>query len=133
MRHENIRIKRRNGRPALFTPDTWNHYNTIKEGGIETNNMLESHNRTWNSIVGHNSNVWQIQELFVKQDAEARRSFFSNAAYKLRQKAAVYGLQTAIEFCSRRIQYNSNSRISINHCTRPAEEIIMLICIQNKI
>ena len=34
---------------------------------------------TWNSIVGHKSNVWSIQELFKKQEAEARRLFLSNA------------------------------------------------------
>ena len=63
---------------ALFEPKTWNHYESVLSGDLETNNMLESHNRTWNSIVGHKSNVWSIQELFKKQEAEARRSFLSN-------------------------------------------------------
>ena len=63
----------------MFKPETWNHYRTVKENGLATNNMLESHNRTWNSLAGRNPNVWHIQELFVKQDAEARRSYLSNA------------------------------------------------------
>ena len=41
--------------------------------------MLESNNKTWNSLVGQRPNVWHIQENFIKQDAEARRSFLSNA------------------------------------------------------
>ena len=41
--------------------------------------MLKSHNRTWNSLVGHTPNVWHIQELFIKQDAEARRAYLPNA------------------------------------------------------
>ena len=45
----------------------------------QTNNMLESHKRTWNSLVGHSANVWHIQELFIKQDAEVRRAYLSNA------------------------------------------------------
>ena len=47
--------------------------------GIQTNNHLESYNRTWNRLAGKDSNIWAIQELFVKQEANARRSFLSNA------------------------------------------------------
>ena len=47
------------------------NFNYVGNGsGPQTNNMLESHNRTWNSLVGHTPNVWHIQELFIKQDAE---------------------------------------------------------------
>ena len=45
---------------------------------METNNMLESFNRTWNLLSGYISNVWHIQDQFVKQDADARRAFLSN-------------------------------------------------------
>ena len=31
------------------------------------------------SLVGHSPNVWHIQELFIKQDAEVRRAYLSNA------------------------------------------------------
>ena len=41
--------------------------------------MLESHDRTWDSWVGHAPNVWHIQELFIKQDTEARRAYLPNA------------------------------------------------------
>ena len=51
-------------------------YTTVLEGGIETNNMIESFNRTWNSLSGHSLNDFTIQELFVKQDAE---DYLSNA------------------------------------------------------
>ena len=56
----NTWLRRRNGKKALFEPKTWNHYESVLSGDLETNNMLESHNRTWNSIVGHKSNVWSI-------------------------------------------------------------------------
>ena len=75
----NTWINRRNGRPPLFKPALWNHYRSVKEGELQTNNMLESHNRTWNSLVGQSPNVWHIQDLFIKQDAEARRVFLSNS------------------------------------------------------
>ena len=41
--------------------------------------MIESNNGTWNSLVGQRPNVWHVQEMFIKQDAEARRAFLSNA------------------------------------------------------
>ena len=47
--------------------------------GTQTNNCLESYNRKWNSIAGKNSNVWAVQELFVKQESDARRAFLSNS------------------------------------------------------
>ena len=46
---------------------------------ITTNNMLESFNRTWNSLSGKSPSVWKIQELFVKQEADSHRSFVNNA------------------------------------------------------
>ena len=77
--YSNTWISRRGGRDPLFKPALWNHYASVRENGIQTNNMLESHNRTWNSLVGIKPNVWHIQELFGKQDAEARRAYLSNA------------------------------------------------------
>ena len=41
--------------------------------------MVEAFNRTWNSLAGLAPNVWRIQELFVKAEADARRSFMSNS------------------------------------------------------
>ena len=79
MYYTNTWIIRRNKKDPLFKPKLWNHYDTVKNDGIETNNMLESNNKTWNSLVGQRPNVWHIQENFIKQDAEARRSFLSNA------------------------------------------------------
>ena len=38
-------------------PKVWNHFESVQEGGPQTNYMLESHNRTWNSLVGHSPNV----------------------------------------------------------------------------
>ena len=72
-------IEKRGGRRALFQPCLWNQYNTILEDGMETNNMLESFNRTWNLLSGYSPNVWHIQDQFVKQDADARRAFLSNS------------------------------------------------------
>jgi hypothetical protein len=77
--YSNTWITWRNGRAPLFSPSLWNHYTSVKEDEPQTNNMLESHNRTWNSLVGYKPNVWVIQELFIKQDAEARRNYLSNA------------------------------------------------------
>lgn len=71
-------IERRN-RPALFNPELWNHYTTILNDGTQTNNMLESFNRTWNSLAGSKPNVWGILELFVSQEADTRRKFLSNS------------------------------------------------------
>ena len=42
-------------------------------GGIETNNHLESYNSKLNRLAGTTKNVWEIQELFVKQEADSRR------------------------------------------------------------
>ena len=75
----NTWIVRRNRRSPLFPPSLWNLYTTVIEGGLQTNNMIESNNRTWNSLVGQRPNVWHVQEMFIKQDAEARRAFLSNA------------------------------------------------------
>ena len=77
--YRNTWVEKRNGRPALFSPSLWNNYKTVVEGGIETNNMVEAFNRTWNSLAGLAPNVWRIQELFVKAEADARRSFMSNS------------------------------------------------------
>ena len=57
----------------------WNHHESIGNDGVQTNNYLESYNRTWNSLAGKNSNVWVVQELFSKQEAETTRSFLSNS------------------------------------------------------
>ena len=46
---------------------------------METNNMLESFNHTWNLLSGYSPNVWHIQDQFVKQDAVARRAILSNS------------------------------------------------------
>ena len=68
---------------GLDNYDDWIDYaaefESVKEVGPQTSNMLESHNRTWNSLVGPTPNVWFIQELFIKQDAKARRVYLSNA------------------------------------------------------
>ena len=75
----NTWIERRGGRAPLFPPELWSQYDAVKEDKSQTNNTLERFNRTWNSLVGNNSNVWTVQEAFVKRDSEARRNFMSNA------------------------------------------------------
>ena len=47
---------------------------SIKEGGLQTNSILEWFNRTGNSLVGTSSIVWAVQH-----DAEDRRIFLNNA------------------------------------------------------
>lgn len=76
--YESTWIERRN-RPAMFEPALRNHYETILTGGPQTNNMLESYNRTWNGLAGSKPNVWGALELFVSQEAETRRKFLSNS------------------------------------------------------
>ena len=44
------------------------------QDGIQTNNYLESYNRTLNSLARKDSNVWIVQDLLIKQDADARRT-----------------------------------------------------------
>ena len=75
----NTWIERRGGRPPLFPPQVWSQYDAIMEDKVQTNNILEWFNRTWNSLVGTSSNVWTIQQAFVKRYAEARRIFLNNA------------------------------------------------------
>ena len=75
----NTWIERPGGRAPLFPPNLWSQYDAVREDKPQTNNMLERFNRTWNSLVGNNSNVWIVQETLVKRDAEARRNFMSNA------------------------------------------------------
>ena len=47
---------------------------SIKEGGLQTNSILEWFNRTGNSLVGTCSIAWAVQH-----DAEDRRIFLNNA------------------------------------------------------
>ena len=77
--YESTWIERRLQRSAKFPPVLWNHFDSIMHDGTQTNNCLESYNRKWNSIAGKNSNVWAVQELFVKQESDARRAFLSNS------------------------------------------------------
>ena len=58
-------IKHRRSHSALFAPNLWNQYETILQGGPQTNNMLESYNRTFNSLVGANTNVWDFLKLVI--------------------------------------------------------------------
>ena len=70
--------QRNRAQPPRFPPAIWNQHNTIMNGGIETNNHLESYNSKLNRLAGTTKNVWEIQELFVKQEADSRRVFQSN-------------------------------------------------------
>ena len=65
-------------RAPRFSDCLWNHFQSSLEDGIQTNNMLESFNKTWNRLAGKYSNVWRIQELLVKQQASSRISFLAN-------------------------------------------------------
>ena len=75
---QNTWIQRRSGRSPLYAPALWNHYQTILEDGIETNNMLESFNSTWNRLLGKHPNVWTVTETFVSTEADTRRCFMAN-------------------------------------------------------
>ena len=77
--YENTWIEKRSGRSPLFPVELWNHYQTILDDGVATNNMLESFNRTWNKLAGKSPNVWELREIMVKQEAEARRTFLKSA------------------------------------------------------
>ena len=77
--YETTWIQCRNGRPPLFAPCLWNHFDTLLADGVQTNNLLESFNRTFNKLAGTSSNVWKIHELFRSTEADTRRSFMSNA------------------------------------------------------
>ena len=77
--YENTWIEKRSGRSPLFPVELWNHYQTILDDGVATNNMLESFNRTWNKLAGKSPNVWELREIMVKQEAEARRTFLKNS------------------------------------------------------
>lgn len=76
--YESTWIERRNHRPPRFPPMLWNHHDSILHDGVQTNNHLEAYNRKLNKLAGKSSNVWEIQDIFVKQEAEARRTFMSN-------------------------------------------------------
>ena len=67
-------------RQLLLVTQRWNHHDSIVHNGLQTNNHLESYNRKWNLLADKSSNIWAIQELFVKQEADARRTFLSNSA-----------------------------------------------------
>ena len=80
--YETTWIQRRNGRLPLFAPCLWNHFDTLLADGVQTNNLLESFNRTFNKLAGTSPNVWKIHELFRSTEADTRRSFMSNALGK---------------------------------------------------
>jgi len=75
----NTWIERRNGKDPLYKPEVWNQFETVKEGGPETNNQLESYNRTFNNLAGNKPNVWSMLSLVKSQEADTRRCFLSNA------------------------------------------------------
>ena len=49
--YESTWIERRNHGAPRFPPSTWNHHDTIMNDGIQTNNHLESYNRTWTGLL----------------------------------------------------------------------------------
>ena len=59
----------------LFAPCLWNHFDTLLADGVQTNNLLESFNRTFNKLAGTSPNVWKIHELFRSTEADTRRLF----------------------------------------------------------
>ena len=63
-------------RQLLLVTQRWNHHDSIVHNGLQTNNHLESYNRKWNLLADKSSNIWAIQELFVKQEADAEELFF---------------------------------------------------------
>ena len=54
-------MEKNNGMAALYPPKTWNQYETLLDDGVQTNNALESSNRTWNRLAGVHPNVWHVQ------------------------------------------------------------------------
>ena len=55
---------------VVYFRKTWiehqkNQYETIMQGGPQTNNMLESYNRMINSLVGAKTNVWDFLKLVI--------------------------------------------------------------------
>ena len=75
-------IEKRGGRPPLFPIQHWNHYNDIVADSsvAQTNNIIESYNRTLNGLVGKNPNVWTLTEVFIQQAANSRRNYFVHAS-----------------------------------------------------
>ena len=67
-------------RQLLLVTQRWNHHDSIVHNGLQINYHLESYNRKWNLLADKSSKVWAIQELFVKQEADARRAFLSSSA-----------------------------------------------------
>ena len=50
-------IERRGHRAPRFSNCLWNNFQSSLEDGIQTNNMLESFNKTWNRLAGKYSSV----------------------------------------------------------------------------
>ena len=72
----NLFIYTENG--ISFPSALWNHHDTILNDGVETNNQLESYNSKLVKLTGTRMNVWDVQQTFVKQEADARRTFMTN-------------------------------------------------------
>lgn len=73
-------VERRGGRAGRFHINSWNMVEVVTSGnGVTTNNMLESFNRTLNSMAGQKPNVWKIHQLFIEQESSTRRTFLLNS------------------------------------------------------
>ena len=80
--YEKTWIEARGGRAPLFPIATWNHYKCVKneQHTSQTNNIVESYNRTMNGLISKNPNIWTVAQIFVQQEASARRDFFQHTA-----------------------------------------------------
>ena len=72
-------------RKPMFAHALWNQYSLMVDHDEEspamtTNNCVESYNRVMNSLLGPKPNLWKVMSSLVSQEAEARRTLYSNAA-----------------------------------------------------
>ena len=108
-------------RPPLFPHDMWNVYNCmLEEDPVTTNNGLESWNRTFNSSMGTNPNMWKVIQGFIDAESETKRVLVANAAG--RDLNANTGRKSLVKD-----HYERIASIAHQYTTLPGNEYINLI------
>ncbi|XP_054258398.1 uncharacterized protein LOC128983212 [Macrosteles quadrilineatus] len=74
-------------KPPLFPPEVWNVHKATMEGSHRTNNVCESWNNKFNTLVGHHHpTIWTILEAIQKDESTERAYLLGSQPEETRKK-----------------------------------------------